>query len=131
MKDIMKKLKCLGDPTRIRILKTLLKANTALCVCEIVDSLQIPFYTISKHIKDLKSAGLLEEVREGKFVFYSMTGEARDDFYKAVIGLVRALPEKKFDRDRKFLEKRLSLRKNGKCVIGMMEKVKNKGSKKR
>jgi len=58
MKNYIKKLKCLGDKTRIRILKVIIESNIELCVCEIVDSLQIPFYTISKHIKELKNADL-------------------------------------------------------------------------
>lgn len=130
MKDFIKKLKCLGDTTRIRILKTLLEAGTELCVCEIVDSLRIPFYTISKHIKELKSAGFVDEVREGKFIHYSLIGHPKDGFHRAVQNLIRAIPEKKFSQDRRFLKERLSLRENGRCVIGMKEKAVNTRSKK-
>ncbi|OHD08498.1 MAG: hypothetical protein A2086_14780 [Spirochaetes bacterium GWD1_27_9] len=120
MKYYIKKLKCLSDETRIRILKVIIQSKTELCVCEIVDSLQIPFYTISKHIKELKNAEILSETKEGKFVLYSFV-DKKDDFLNKIIDLIKSIPDEFFSNDIKLLEKRLSIRNNGKCVVGMNE----------
>ncbi len=122
MKTYIKKLKCLGDETRIRILKVLLESQQKLCVCEIVDSLQIPFYTISKHIKELKNAELVTESKDGKFVLYTLTSSLGDKFMQVIVQLIRSIPNAFFKNDIKLLDKRLSLRNNGKCIIGMEER---------
>ncbi|HOV15844.1 MAG TPA: metalloregulator ArsR/SmtB family transcription factor [Spirochaetota bacterium] len=118
MEDYILKLKCLSDETRIRILKIIIEGNQELCVCEIVDALQIPFYTISKHIKELKNAKILSETKDGKFVMYSLIKE-KDDFLEKIINLINSIPNKIFKNDLDLLRKRLSLRDNGKCVVGM------------
>jgi ArsR family transcriptional regulator len=126
MKGHLKKLKCLGDKTRIRILNVLLESKTRLCVCEIVDSLQIPFYTISKHIKELKNAGLVTESKDGKFVLYALAAPLNDEFDRTLLGLIRSIPAVFFKNDLKLLERRLALRERGRCVIGMNVKSNNK-----
>src|SRR3989339_187015 len=113
--------KALSDMTRIRILHLLLKAKDELCICEIMDSLQLAQYNISKHIKELKIVGLVKERKEGRFVFYS-TVEQSNTFYGYVIKSVESFKEKIIFEDNKRLEKRLSLRKNGKCIVGLVKK---------
>ncbi len=118
MQNYISKLKCLGDETRIRILKVIIEAEVELCVCEIVASLDMPFYTISKHIKELKNAKILSETKEGKFVMYSLT-ERKDDFLDKIIALINSIPNEYFKDNLDLLKKRLSLRDNGKCVLGI------------
>jgi len=113
--------KALSDMTRIRILHLLLQAKNELCICEIMDSLQLAQYNISKHIKELKIVGLVKERKEGRFVFYS-TVEQSNTFYGYVIKSVESFKEKIIFEDNKRLEKRLSLRKNGKCIVGLVKK---------
>ncbi len=121
MKTYIKKLKCLGDENRIRILNTMIKANDKLCVCEIVDALNIPFYTISKHLKELKNADIIDESREGKFVFYQIK-ESEKPFDKNIIEIIKSIPESYLINDNILLQKRLNMREDGKCVIGITDK---------
>jgi ArsR family transcriptional regulator len=43
------------------------------CVCEFVNSLDIDFSTISKHLSVLKEAGIAESEKHGKQVFYRLS----------------------------------------------------------
>jgi ArsR family transcriptional regulator len=64
--------KAAGEETRLRILKLLRQARGELCVCEVVDALNKPQYTVSKSLTVLRNARLVEERREGKFMMYRL-----------------------------------------------------------
>lgn len=56
--------KALGHPARVAILREL--ANRNVCVCgEIVEVLPLAQSTVSQHLKELKSAGLITGSVEG------------------------------------------------------------------
>ncbi|WP_425059933.1 hypothetical protein SCACP_05620 [Sporomusa carbonis] len=60
--------KALGDEVRLDIIKMLL--GKELCVCDIMDAFDKSQPAISHHLKILKYAGLLEDRRDGKWIFY-------------------------------------------------------------
>ena len=61
--------KALAHPARIAILQFLAKKNA--CVCgDIVDEIGLAQATISQHLKELKSAGLVQGTIEGTSVCY-------------------------------------------------------------
>lgn len=61
--------KALGHPARVAILEYLLKVNR--CVCgDIVGELPLAQATISQHLKELKTAGLIKGSTEGASVCY-------------------------------------------------------------
>ena len=62
--------KALGDKTRLKIVGMLLVQD--VCLCEIVEGLQIPTSTINHHLKILERGGVIEGRREGKFTVYSL-----------------------------------------------------------
>lgn len=62
MKNLITILKALADPTRIKILKML--EHRELCVCEIHAALHLAQPTISKHLKILEVAGLVDKRKE-------------------------------------------------------------------
>jgi DNA-binding transcriptional ArsR family regulator len=70
MKDLVL-LKCIGDETRLKILKTLIKRER--CVCEIMSSLNVEQTLVSHHLKVLRSCGVLKSRREGKKIFYEIS----------------------------------------------------------
>ena len=68
-------LKALGHPARIAILEHLLKVNS--CVCgDIVNELPLAQPTISQHLKELKSAGLIKGSIEGNSICYCIDPNA-------------------------------------------------------
>lgn len=60
--------KALGHPARLRLLAML--SGGPLCVCQMTAVLRIAPSTVSEHLRELKRAGLLVEVKNGKFVSY-------------------------------------------------------------
>lgn len=77
-------LKALSDPTRLKIVQ-LLNQKQALCVCDIINELDQPQPTISRHLNQLKQIGILESERKGTWIWYSIS-QALPSWGKAVIG---------------------------------------------
>jgi DNA-binding transcriptional ArsR family regulator len=71
MRDLMAVTKALADESRVRILLALEPGE--LCVCQIVELLQLAPSTVSKHMSILKHARLLESGKEGRWMFYRLT----------------------------------------------------------
>ena len=69
MKDLERILQAVADPTRVRILR-LLDGRDELCVCEIVEALRLPQYAVSRHLRELKAAGLVSAWRQGRWMHY-------------------------------------------------------------
>jgi ArsR family transcriptional regulator len=63
-------LKALSDSTRLKIIELLNVRE--MCVCEIMAALDLTQPTASHHLNLLENAGLLNDRREGKWVFYSL-----------------------------------------------------------
>ncbi len=63
--------KALADETRLRILKLL--EVREMCVCEIMVALNLTQPTASHHLGLLENAGLINDRKEGKWVFYDLT----------------------------------------------------------
>jgi len=61
--------KALGHPARIAIIEYLLKVNQCICG-DIVNELPLAQPTISQHLKELKSAGLIKGTIEGNSICY-------------------------------------------------------------
>lgn len=79
--DLSELFKVLGDPTRLRILFTLLKSE--ICVCDIVELLDVTQSAVSHQLRVLKQARLVKYRREGKSVIYSIA----DDHVKTIIAM--------------------------------------------
>ena len=63
-------LKAMGHPVRLRILAML--RDGELCVCQMTALLGLATSTVSAHLADLKRAGLLNERKDGRWVFYRL-----------------------------------------------------------
>ncbi len=68
--SLLKSLRLLGDPTRVRLL--LLLQREELSVAEIQQILTKGQSQISTHLSQLKQAGLVEDRRTGKNIFYCL-----------------------------------------------------------
>ena len=70
-------LKALSDPTRREILN-LLKTGK-LSAGEITDHFDVTAAAISRHLSVLKEADLIEDTREGKYIFYELNASVLEE----------------------------------------------------
>lgn len=88
MRDVELALKAAGDPTRTRILKLL--EGGGLCVCQVQAVLRLAPSTVSKHLAILRTAGLVEDRRDGKWTEYALSTEDTNSFADAVLRMLRS-----------------------------------------
>lgn len=79
--------KAVADPSRTRILKLL--ENGELCVCQITAVLNLAPATISKHLSTLKTAGLLQQRRDGKWIYYRLADRQFNEYALAFLEQLR------------------------------------------
>jgi len=79
MKEFLAVTKALSDETRVRLLLAL--RQDELCLCQLIDLLNLAPSTVSKHMKLLHDARLVEMRKEGRWHFYRV---ARNHDSKAV-----------------------------------------------
>ncbi len=92
----MQKLVILGkifsDINRVKIL-ALLKREQRLCVCEICDTLDLSQPLVSRHLKQMREAGLLHTEKSGKWISYSLEENNILDFLlKSIKKEAQSLP---------------------------------------
>lgn len=75
--------KALGDPTRLRIVNLLAQRGPGICVCDLVDVLQVPQSTISRQIAPLRSLGLIRARRAATWMLYALE-ERGDAFFQGL-----------------------------------------------
>jgi ArsR family transcriptional regulator len=99
MSLVLKSLRALSDPTRLRLVALLEKEE--LSVHELQEIMRIGQSRISTHLGLLQDSGLLQSRREGKRTFYRLSrelqGSAAELLTPAIRG-VRELPEHVADR---------------------------------
>ena len=86
--QLMKVTKALADPTRFQLLQTI-AGRGETCCGELVRQFPLAQPTISRHLKVLAEAGLVEVRREGQFNYYSMLREVLDQYHQALDAALR------------------------------------------
>lgn len=71
----VRRFKALGHPARLRL--ALMLADGELCVCQMTAVLGLAPSTVSAHLAELKRAGLVQERKAGRWVFYRLDEEGR------------------------------------------------------
>jgi len=106
MPSIVKLLKVVADPNRLRIL--LLLRREELSVAELQEILGMGQSTISTHLSQLRQAGLVEDRRTGKNNFYHL-GPAGGSLFEEILEKAgKEIPEASQDRNgmRRVVKKR-------------------------
>lgn len=99
MKDILNIFKVLSDENRLRIM--LMLRLRPLCVCEIYEVLNIALSTISQHLKLMKSMGLIEDVKDGRWVIYNIVENNSfvNELLEELVGILKNDPKIIKDRE--------------------------------
>lgn len=98
LEDLLGGLKAAGEPTRLRLLHLLARAE--LTVTELTQILGQSQPRVSRHLKLMCEAGLIERFREGTWAFYRLAdGGAGAALAARLVGLV-APGDQTLDRDR-------------------------------
>ena len=69
MRELVELHKALADETRLRIVR-LLQELGELCVCDVETGLDITQSRASRHMTQLRQAGLVADRRDGTWVYY-------------------------------------------------------------
>ena len=87
MKEFIKVMKALSDPNRVRIVKML--QHRLMCVCELQEALQISQSSVSKHLKILEEAGIVDFKKDGLWVNYYLTDGRQSPYASSLLGNLR------------------------------------------
>ncbi|MGI8482312.1 MAG: ArsR/SmtB family transcription factor [Chthoniobacterales bacterium] len=102
-------LRLLADPTRLRLLALL--EQEKLSVAELQDILGMGQSRISSHLAQLKRAGVVDDRRSGKNVYYGLTTPNGDPVRAKVTELTKALARELAETARDRTALKLALRK--------------------
>ncbi|MEC7519298.1 MAG: metalloregulator ArsR/SmtB family transcription factor [Myxococcota bacterium] len=89
MRELVDIHKALADETRIRILSLLMELGE-LCVCDVETGLDITQSRASRHMTQLRQAGLVEDRRDGQWVYYRIAESLAPAAAHALTGLREA-----------------------------------------
>lgn len=119
MTNLMEFIKALSDETRLRIL--VLLSSRELCVCEICEILDQSQPKISRNLAKLRDIGLVEDKRQGQWVFYyiNLKHDVEMDLLKVIANNVNQYPI--LDKDLERLNEKV---KSGRICMrnGLLEK---------
>jgi ArsR family transcriptional regulator len=87
VKEFIRVMKALSDPTRVKILKIL--ERRLMCVCELQTATGAAQSTTSKHLKILEDAGLVDSHKDGLWVNYTLANGRQSPYAASILGNLR------------------------------------------
>ena len=116
MKTAAQMFKSLGDETRLRIM-ALLVSGRELCVCDIMAALDLPQSTVSRHLAFLRNTGLVDDRRQGIWMYYRINKERiahAADLCDLLASMLSG--QKQAGADRLRLEEHLAVKETASCA---------------
>lgn len=106
MNEVLSVTKALSDGNRLRTVIAL-REMTELCVCQITEMLGLAPATISRHISVLQNAGLVENRKNSRWVFYRLSKVAKQEPLVTVMDWLAESMDRSTEirADRKYLRK--------------------------
>jgi len=87
MKTFVKVMKALSDPNRVKIVKLL--QQKVMFVCELQSALGISQPSVSKHLKILEEAGLVDYQKDGLWVNYYLADGHHSPYSASLLGNIK------------------------------------------
>jgi ArsR family transcriptional regulator, arsenate/arsenite/antimonite-responsive transcriptional repressor len=88
VKPVSRLLKALGDETRLRIVALL--SHGELCVCHLQEALGLSQSNVSRHLAVLRAAGVVEDRRDGTWVYYRLVTQTNLDCERLLRSLMKS-----------------------------------------
>lgn len=76
--------KAFADPTRLRLLHLMAHRGPRICVCDLMEVLQLPQSTISRQMAPLRMLGLVQARRSGTWMLYSLA-DPRGELHETLL----------------------------------------------
>ncbi|MCK6537999.1 MAG: metalloregulator ArsR/SmtB family transcription factor [Polyangiaceae bacterium] len=111
VRTVSRFFRALGDDTRLRIIALL--SHGELCVCHLQEALGLLQPNISRQLGVLRAAGIVEDRREGNWVYYRLLEQENAECERHLRGLVESFAKR--DVLRRDVEKLLKVRGPGAC----------------
>ena len=116
MRELIGIARALCDPTRIRVIAAL--RNGELCVCELVDALEINQSSLSSHLQICREVGVVTTRKESRWIYYSLSTRYAPLIETIFAELQTLGRDEQLRQDARRLKKRLQIREGGRCVVG-------------
>ncbi|MFO7898673.1 MAG: metalloregulator ArsR/SmtB family transcription factor [Planctomycetota bacterium] len=87
MREFLSVTKALSDESRVRALMAL--SGGELCVCQIIELLELAPSTVSKHMGILFQARLVERRKDGRWIYYRMANEPESPSARTGLNMAR------------------------------------------
>ena len=113
VRPVSRLFRALADETRLRIIALL--SHGELCVCHIHEALELPQPNVSRQLGILRAAGVVEDRREGSWVYYRLLPQENPECQRQVQGLVEGFAKDRVLR--RDVERLLKTRGPGKCGV--------------
>lgn len=81
-------VKAMAHPARLFMLDELSKHGER-CVCELTEMVGTDMSTVSRHLAQLKQAGLVEDEKRGQMVFYRLRVPCALDFFGCIESVIK------------------------------------------
>jgi ArsR family transcriptional regulator len=89
-------IKALAHPSRLRMIEEIAR-NGQRCVCELAELVGLDMSTASRHLSQLKEAGILEDERRGQMTFYRLRTRCVLEFLQCIDRVVQEGLERQLD----------------------------------
>ena len=87
MENIIAIARALSDENRVRALLSL--GDQEVCVCQLIELLQLAPSTVSKHMSVLKQAKLVAGHKKGRWMYYRLPGKSAPSIVRQALSWVR------------------------------------------
>ena len=118
LEKLAKVFKTISNPKRLMILALLSKVARDVCVCELVDAMELPQYQVSQHLRELRNENIVRGKRVGTWVYYSLCENDSEECQQLIKKVLKTIDKKAYNEQLEKLKERFTKRKNGKCTVG-------------
>ena len=81
-------LKALAHPSRLKLIDKLAEQDE-VCVCDLTEVIGSDMSTVSRHLAQLKNAGIVESEKRGQMVFYRLRVKCLKGLFQCIESVVQ------------------------------------------